>query len=129
MQFADAFLQTLLVGGVLRYLAVAHFGRGRGNYVESEAPAFWQDEVERAVREFAGDGVALWRFVRSDPDRDDVVEQLEDVVTKVTRATLAHLYPQQHRPDLARQVLILIRAETSFGICPQLRTIVLFPVR
>lgn len=100
VRFADDFLQTLLASSVLRYLAVAHFGRGRGDFVEGEAPSFWQEEVERSVSEFAGDGVALWRFARSDPDRDDVVEQLEDVVTKVTRATLARLYPHQHRPDM-----------------------------
>ena len=49
VQFADPFLRTLLVGSVLRYLAVAHFGRGRGNFVEGEAPPFWQAEVERRV--------------------------------------------------------------------------------
>jgi hypothetical protein len=54
VQFADAFLQTRFVGGILRYLAVAHFGRGRGNFVEGEAPAFWQVEVEKAVADQAG---------------------------------------------------------------------------
>ncbi|UUZ56255.1 hypothetical protein LP419_14035 [Massilia sp. H-1] len=49
MTFADDFLRSLLTGSVLRYLAVAHFGRGRGNFVEGEAPAFWQAEVEAAV--------------------------------------------------------------------------------
>ncbi|MEJ7807293.1 MAG: DUF3482 domain-containing protein, partial [Telluria sp.] len=49
VEFADEFLHTLLVGSVLRYLAVAHFGRGRGNFVEGEAPAFWQAEVEAAA--------------------------------------------------------------------------------
>ena len=49
VKFADPFLQTMLVGAVLRYLAVAHFGRGRGNYVESEAPPFWQAEAEQAI--------------------------------------------------------------------------------
>lgn len=95
VRFADEFLQTLLTSSVLRYLAVAHFGRGRGNFVEGEAPAFWQEEVERAVHEQAGDGTALWRFVRSDPDHDEVKAQLESVLARITRSTLERLYPGQ----------------------------------
>ena len=68
VQFADAFLQTLLVGAILRYLAVAHFGRGRGNYVESEAPPFWQAEVEQALAARGADPAALWQAVRAAPD-------------------------------------------------------------
>lgn len=95
VRFADDFLHTLLTSSVLRYLAVAHFGRGRGNFVEGEAPAFWQEEVERAVREHAGDGIALWRFVRSNPEHDEVAGQLESVLSRITRSTLERLYPGQ----------------------------------
>ncbi len=38
-------LQNYLLEAVLLYLAVAHFGRGRGFWEESEAPAFWKDIV------------------------------------------------------------------------------------
>jgi len=93
VQFADAFLQTLLVGAVLRYLAVAHFGRGRGNYVASEAPAFWQAEVEEAVKTHGGDLPALWRAVRAAPSIEAALERVNPVVTRVTDATLARLYP------------------------------------
>lgn len=93
VQFADAFLQTLLVGAVLRYLAVAHFGRGRGNYVESEAPAFWQAEVEQALAAQGGDLPALWRTVRAAPDLEAALAPVHAVVTRVTDATLARLYP------------------------------------
>ena len=93
VQFADAFLQTLLVGAVLRYLAVAHFGRGRGNYVESEAPAFWQAEVEEALKTHGGDLPALWRTVRAAPSLEAAIEPLNAVVTRVLDATLARLYP------------------------------------
>jgi hypothetical protein len=93
VQFADAFLQTMLVGAILRYLAVAHFGRGRGNFVEGEAPPFWQAEVERAVADHAGDLPALWRKVREAPSLDAAAELLVPVVTRVADAVLAHLYP------------------------------------
>jgi hypothetical protein len=92
MEFADAFLQTLLVGSVLRYLAVAHFGRGRGNFVEGEAPPFWQGEVERAVGEHA-DLPKLWRQVR-DADNIEIARALvEPVVAEITGKTLSRLYP------------------------------------
>lgn len=38
-------LQNYLLEALLLYLTVAHFGRGRGYWQESEAPAFWKDVV------------------------------------------------------------------------------------
>jgi hypothetical protein len=93
VQFADAFLQTMLVGALLRYLAVAHFGRGRGNFVEGEAPAFWQAEVEDACAGQAGDLAAMWRSVRSAPDRAGAAALVEPVVTRIADTVLARLYP------------------------------------
>ena len=92
VEFADAFLQTLLVSSVLRYLAVAHFGRGRGNFVEGEAPAFWQGEVERAVSE-CGDLSRIWRQVRESDGEELPIAVVEQVVAEVTGKTLARLYP------------------------------------
>lgn len=91
MAFADEFLQSLLIGSILRYLAVAHFGRGRGNFIEGEAPAFWQAEVEAAVGAHAGELAGLWELLRG---KDDLT-QLESLVTDITRKTLGQLYPAQ----------------------------------
>jgi hypothetical protein len=93
VQFADAFLHTLLVGAVLRYLAVAHFGRGRGNFVEGEAPAFWQAEVEQAVAVQLTDLAQLWRSVRAAPDDAAALELVYPQVAGVIRATFRRLYP------------------------------------
>jgi Domain of unknown function (DUF3482)/50S ribosome-binding GTPase len=93
VQFADEFLQTLLVGSILRYLAVAHFGRGRGNFVEGEAPPFWQAEVERAVALHANDPAGLWQAVRAEPDPDKAAVRVHAVVAKVAAHTLRQLYP------------------------------------
>ncbi|MEO7855108.1 MAG: GTPase domain-containing protein, partial [Rubrivivax sp.] len=38
-------LDAMLEAALLRYLAVAHFGRGRGEWVTSETPAHWQGVV------------------------------------------------------------------------------------
>ena len=93
VEFADEFLQTLLVGSVLRYLAVAHFGRGRGNFVEGEAPAFWQAEVEAAVAGREGELGELWQSLRVDNDAQKSTVRLEAIVTGVAGAALSRLYP------------------------------------
>jgi len=51
VRWATAFLVDLVKGALMRYLAVAHFGRGRGRWQDSEAPAFWRDVVEAVVGE------------------------------------------------------------------------------
>ncbi|NHZ93311.1 DUF3482 domain-containing protein [Massilia sp. CCM 8733] len=93
MQFADDFLQTLLVGSILRYLAVAHFGRGRGNFVEGEAPAFWQAEVEGAVARQDARLADVWQALRADGDAPKAAADVETIATAIARDTLAKLYP------------------------------------
>ncbi|WP_338758539.1 DUF3482 domain-containing protein [Massilia sp. METH4] len=88
---SDEFLRTLLVTNVLRYLAVAHFGRGRGNFVESEAPAFWQDEVEQAVAVREPDVATLWRTLREQDERD--IGPATELLAGITRQVLERLYP------------------------------------
>lgn len=91
MQFADEFLQSLLVSSVLRYLAVAHFGRGRGNFVESEAPPFWQAEVEKAVAD-AGDA-RIWQALRDEKEGSTARTRAADMVLRVSTDVLKRLYP------------------------------------
>lgn len=93
MQFSDAFLRTLVVASVLRYLAVAHFGRGRGNFVEGEAPAFWQDEVERAVAAYEGELAKMWSAVKAEPDQMRAATVAQALIAKIASDTLAKLYP------------------------------------
>jgi hypothetical protein len=90
MQFTDAFMRSLVVAGILRYLAVAHFGRGRGNFIDSEAPAFWQSEVEQAVAQHDAALALLWKDVRRE---DDAVGKAQALIKQIASATLARLYP------------------------------------
>ncbi|HEV7815141.1 MAG TPA: DUF3482 domain-containing protein [Janthinobacterium sp.] len=93
MQFSTEFLRTLLVASVLRYLAVAHFGRGRGNFVEGEAPSFWQEEVEQAVSLHEDELRGLWPSLREAGDAATVLRQGEQVVARIVSHTLGRLYP------------------------------------
>jgi hypothetical protein len=103
VQFADAFLRTLVVSSVLRYLAVAHFGRGRGNFVEGEAPAFWQALVEQIVALHEAGLPAMWKSVRAAPDPANAASLVLAVVDQITAATLARLYPRAAGRALAVQ--------------------------
>ena len=73
---------------LLRYLAVAHFGRGRGGFVESEAPAFWQAEVEAEVARH--DGQRCWRLGQCRVRHGSLAALLE----QMTGAILHRLYPR-----------------------------------
>jgi hypothetical protein len=91
VQFAPAFLRTLLVSAVLRYLAVAHFGRGRGNFVEGEAPPFWQAAVEEALQAHCPDPDGLWQRTRAAPAGAGTA--VEDVLENVVGDVFERLYP------------------------------------
>jgi len=47
--WAESALCELAATSLLAYLAVAHYGRGRGDWVASEHPAFWRDAVDAVV--------------------------------------------------------------------------------
>ena len=49
--WSEKALSGFLLETVLLYLAVAHYGRGRGDWKESESPEFWKDAALRAIQE------------------------------------------------------------------------------
>lgn len=93
VQFSDDFLHQQLIAGLLRYLAVIHFGRGRGKFVEAESPAFWQQEVETAVRLHAAAISEALRAARSGPGPDQTMPALVAALTQVVSEVLKQLYP------------------------------------
>jgi hypothetical protein len=93
MQFTDEFLQTLVTAAILRYLAVIHFGRGRGNFVESEAPGFWQEEVEQSVAAREEDLRTLWKSLRGDADTAQAEQHALAIVLDIATHVLHRLYP------------------------------------
>ena len=97
VRFTDEFLRTLLVAGVLRYLAVAHFGRGRGHFAQGEAPAFWQAEVERAAAAEEAAVNRLWPDLRLQPDAGTPATGAQTVLLRVTASVLRQLYPEANR--------------------------------
>ena len=93
VQFSDEFLRTLLMTSVLRYLTVAHFGRGRGDFAESEAPAFWQGAVERALCAHEKSLNGLWAALRAQRGTDHPSAAVKALVLAITSSALGQLYP------------------------------------
>ena len=78
---------------MLRYIAVAHFGRGRGEYVQSEYPAHWVSVVDAAVRQENDRLAGLWAGGAGDSDPGPLAARLVPVVGDLLRKSLATLYP------------------------------------
>lgn len=59
--WSAGFLERLLRQSLLRYLAVAHFGRGRGEFRHAEASRQWQAAVEDVLRRGKPAREGLWK--------------------------------------------------------------------
>ena len=88
-----AFLDGLARSALLRYLAVAHFGRGRGDYAQGEAPPFWKEEVARAFETRRPVFEALWENARASPDEAQATADLRALLSEAADDILERLYP------------------------------------
>ena len=88
---------------LLAYLAVAHYGRGRGQWAEAEHPAFWTAAVDGVMAEQQAALHGAWAL-RELPETDaadrDVAdgERVQDALAgwleTASRSLLRRLYPQ-----------------------------------
>lgn len=92
VSWSPIFLDGLTRSALLRYLAVAHFGRGRGKYQEGEAPAFWQEEVTEIVLARAERFKALWDAA-GEADPAQFTNDLESALNDSAIDVLERLYP------------------------------------
>ncbi len=93
-------LDAMLHAALLRYLAVAHFGRGRGEWTQGEAPPHWSEVVEQAAAPYAEALDAVWsgRARRASPaaqaaDGERLAAELAPLLALITLAALQRLYP------------------------------------
>jgi hypothetical protein len=93
LRWDDELLARLVLAALLRYLAVAHFGRGRGDWKESEYPAFWSELAQHEVDARKEALSALWKRRGSGDDVADFERALRPILADATRAVLAVLYP------------------------------------
>jgi len=93
VRWSDDFFQCLVRLALLRYLAVAHFGRGRGDYQESEHPDFWQAAVAGEVEKRAADIRSAWERGKAG-DPAPLGAPLETILTAAAAELLVRFYPE-----------------------------------
>ena len=93
LRWDNAFLSSLVVTAVLRYLAVAHYGRGRGDWVETEYPPFWTPLVAEIVDEHGSRLASLWAQREPVCDAGTLASGLSSLLADVTKGALERLYP------------------------------------
>jgi len=78
---------------------VAHFGRGRGQWTEGEAPAHWRDVVSAALRPHADALQALWQsrgaHLEAGSDAERLASALLPRLRRAAAESLERLYPGQ----------------------------------
>jgi len=88
---------SLVDAARLRYLAVAHFGRGRGEWAQGEAPPHWREVVATALAPQRDAIAALWRGRSTRQDNAGEAEALAAALAPrlyaAARAALESLYP------------------------------------
>lgn len=97
LRWEDAFLDGLVTSALLRYLAVAHYGRGRGAWTEGEYPPHWRELVVEAVVAEQERLAAIWMRAReagAGADADErMPRELEAVLRTMALGLLDTLYP------------------------------------
>ncbi len=92
LAWADPVLDELARSALLGYLAVAHYGRGRGDWHAWEHPEFWQDSVNDVVAQGAEALHDIWDE-RQSLAPDELAARLQDWLSYASEAVLARLYP------------------------------------
>jgi Domain of unknown function (DUF3482)/50S ribosome-binding GTPase len=95
VSWAPAFLSDLCRQTVLRYLAVSHFGRGRGGYEDFELPSRWAELVNEIQADYEASLAEIWTMsARTDPAAlTEAKSRLFSVLQTLTTAVLARGYP------------------------------------
>lgn len=92
VRWSEEFLTGLTRSALLRYLAVAHFGRGRGEWEQGEHPTHWQAAVEKAVDAEQSALRSAWGRAKDGPEAVSAV--LELALTRAAERLLVGLYPE-----------------------------------
>ena len=98
--WTDAVLDELASAALLGYLAVAHYGRGRGDWTPSEHPPHWRDVVAAVLDERSEAFQQTWALRNRDDAESALKTALRPQLAEAAREVLARLYPQS-RASLA----------------------------
>jgi len=97
VMWSDDYLDLLVQDVIIRYLAIAHFGRGQGQYVaDPEDPRFWIDKVKTLVIGRRATLHEQWARLRAQSPigkTDAKPKQLTALLTSITLELLWSTYP------------------------------------
>lgn len=91
IRWDPGFLQQQVTAAVLRYLAVAHYGRGRGEWQQRVYPPFWHELARTTVSDHVDALDQVWEL--REGDAGVLADTLMQVIADMSRAALENLYP------------------------------------
>jgi len=99
VRWSSDFLLGRIAAALMRYLAVAHFGRGRGEFVSGSAPAHWQEAVQQSLGRRRAALEAAWATrnevtTASQPATAAIAASLLPLMMASARDVLVELYPE-----------------------------------
>lgn len=94
LRWSLALIRQLTEHAILRYLAVAHFGRGRGHYRESEFPPHWKKHTTAHVHRHQATLESLWHNGRKLHQPEKLEPDSRKLMEKIVGALLSNLYPE-----------------------------------
>ncbi len=87
---------------LLTYLAISHFGRGRGEWKESTQPQHWNETVESVLDAHADAIDLLWKNgVQKETMPENLFRQSRHLMTDCLKLLLEKLYPNVESSDWA----------------------------
>ncbi len=99
--WSDEYLDLLVQDVIIRYLAIAHFGRGQGQYVaDPEDPRFWIENVKILVSKHHTTLHDVWARLRGQDlaaKTEEQSTQLTALLTSITLELLWSTYPASKR--------------------------------
>jgi hypothetical protein len=93
VRWSADFLNDRVGAAIIRYLAVAHFGRGRGEFVSGIEPAHWNEIVASSIEPRRAALGEAWERARMGIASGSLEERLEPLMQEITRDVLIRLYP------------------------------------
>lgn len=91
--WSEDFLTARCESALLRYLAVAHFGRGRGDWQAGEYPAHWSEVCRDVVAPHQAALYEIWQALSAQTPDPTAQEQLRLLMQQLMTEALVRLYP------------------------------------
>ena len=76
------------------YLAIAHFGRGQGEWRRKEAPEHWAKMVDDSINRYQERLQKVWARTATDADTTQTTRECAEVLRFVLVEVLERLYPE-----------------------------------